>query len=218
MEVSIAVAVAMIFLGSLLFREEIWAWLKGSRVTYFIPNKTVLERSWCSTSLKLRNFYQRRVLRETAGINTSVVEISLGLFRRGAIYGGPASKSWRIVGVTKAGKVLLTDNIGVIPEMAVQVINWYGSLQAVFDRVQELEGQLHDANNRRLEWRAAVMAILQVIEADKQKYRSQAAKNIHDCLVELSAQAQFMREPQPTEKKILAWREVFEKTISGIAD
>ena len=80
--------------------------------------------------------------------------------------------------------------------------------KAILDRIAELEKNLKVANTRRVELRAMVRALLEVIQGDRQKYRSQAAQHIRVFLEEVEAQATMMNEPNPSIDQIEFWKKV----------
>ena len=81
------------------------------------------------------------------------------------------------------------------------------------NRIAELEKDLQIAQQGRRQYRAAIMAILQIMNADKQRYRSKAAANVHACLGEVLEQARFRRQPEPTEELVLEWFKMFKEFI-----
>jgi len=134
--------------------------------------------------------------------------------RRSAIYGS-GSMHWRIVrttqdipdvaGVPNVDWVELKDQQGLPVETALRLINTYPSLQAMLDRIAEIEKGLATSQLRRQESFAAMLALRQIIANDKQRYKSPAAKNIASYVEIVIRKARENGEPEPSESQILDW-------------
>ena len=182
---------------------QLWRWLKGSRENYHLSHGLIeidshrLDRndgeSWVVPTIE-------------------IVRRPSGLF--GGIFGTRwYPQTWRIQKVwsgvapkSPGDWVSLTDTQGLHVTDALRLVNTYPSLQAMLDRIAELEKNLKVANTRRVELRAMVRALLEVIQGDRQKYRSQAAQHIRVFLEEVEAQATMMNEPNPSIDQIEFWK------------
>ena len=87
--------------------------------------------------------------------------------------------------------VSLTSN--VLAKTAIQIFGSYPSLQAMLDRITELERELESANKRRQEWGAGIKAILQIVQLDRPRYRSKAAWHIRQCLESIEGRQFFLK-------------------------
>jgi len=192
-------------------------WFKGSRTSYFVsrdnssgcPKGTVIHTWWKLRTLKERLLYCNGKNEEG---DWSVIEISRGPFRRRSAIYGPAAKNWRIAAIYRimieVDCIELQGGLNLPVNKAVQLINTYSSLQVMLDRIAELERELSVANMRRTELRAALKALLEVVDADRQKYRSRAAQHIRQFLEEVDVQATMMNEPNPSKDQIESWKKV----------
>ena len=182
-------------------------WLQGSRTSYYINSTGMVAH----THWRLRTVNQWKIY-GGVDIDASVIEISSGFWRRRSAIYGPAAKNWKIAGIYRimmeVDCVELEGLSGVPVETALKIINAYPSLQAMLDRIAELEKNLKVANTRRVELRAMVRALLEVIQGDRQKYRSRAAQHIRVFLEEVEAQATMMNEPNPSIDQIEFWKKV----------
>lgn len=151
---------------------EFWRWLKGSRKRYYLSPEGVL---------------RFRPVTYFLGSITDLneIEIAKGPFRfrlRRAIC-GLASKSWQLVQANLndggGGVIELRDKQGVVLEDALRLINTYPSLQAMLDRIAELDKKLVQERNRCHENTAVLEALNMKILKDKQRFRSPAVKEIH---------------------------------------
>ncbi|MDP3697551.1 MAG: hypothetical protein Q8R55_06080 [Candidatus Taylorbacteria bacterium] len=135
-----------------------------------------------------------------------VIEISHGFLRRRSAIYGPYRLHWRMV--EDKPMICLADRKGLSVEAALRLINTYPSLQAMLDRINELEQELKTANSVRQDWNAATYVLLRIIQADRQFYRSKSSEHIRECL-EIVREWQKHRESEPSSDKIMVWRKVF---------
>lgn len=200
--------VGLLLLGGLLVLPALFlptakrlrSWLNGSRITYYQQYRGY-GLNIDSTSSKLRTKAQRKWAGSIC--DGSVIEINRGLFRRqSAIYNHDVThdgiwvpfgiphhwsiaKDWPIENVDQ---VSLTDTRGLPIETALRMINTYPSLQAMLDRITELESDLGEARERLCFWHSGAQALLEIIRKDKQRYRSPVAQKIRHCLEGLTAE------------------------------
>ncbi len=185
--------------------ERISRWLKGSRINYHWKNGAVETSthepdnrswpyvwSWCYPTIE----FVRKPFRR--------LSVSL----HGSRWYPP---EWRIG--RPAGRKHVSDTVSltsnVLAKTAIQIFGSYPSLQAMLDRITELERELESANKRRQEWGAGIKAILQIVQLDRPRYRSKAAWHIRQCLESIEGSAVFLKEPEPTEEMISRWRSIF---------
>lgn len=120
--------------------SRFWAWLKGSRTSYFLNLARSLE------------FGSGSARPDMYGISSSVIEVNRGLFRRNKIH-ELGHTYWQITAVSpkESGNPLvdLQDSKGLRMDEALQVVSHYPSLQAMLDRIAELERTLENANKKR---------------------------------------------------------------------
>ncbi len=142
-------------------------WLKGSRITYFFPAG---KREISRTSFPCRRDEDRQY------IHGSVIEFNYGFFRWQSAIHGPAAKNWKIAGTYQAMNgwdcVELQDRLSIPVETALRIVNTYPSLQAMLDRIAELE-------KASVEPLAVLSALDIKMLDDKQRFRSPAGKEIH---------------------------------------
>ena len=200
-----------IFFGALLVIPDFRRWLKGSRTTYYFQRQTNLKglkSKVYQTSAKLRtdNDLQDFCHHNGYDVVGLRLELNQGVFRqRSAIYGGGL---WAILRYYHGGffnRVFLKDEEGLIEEDTLQFINTYPSLQAVLNRIEELEKQLVRAEDRRQEWFAALEALRRIIESDRQRYRSSAAGTIRSYIGSVQRAAKSEGEPEPHKEKVNSW-------------
>jgi len=194
---------------------QLYRWLKGSRRTYYIGQDGLVT---CFHK-KLRTPVDRVGIDMNPN-NQGVIEINHGQFRHSsAIYGGchigpwKISKYWRWESWDGDDCLSLTDGHGLRADIALQMINAYPSLQAMLDRIAEQDMDLQISLLSRREYRSAIVAILKIIDDDKQKYRSRAAGNIRACLEDLIGMARFQGEPEITDTLVLKWLNEFKEVI-----
>lgn len=213
------IAVAMIFFawlnGDL---KKIWRWLKGSRVSYYLVNEEI-------KSVPRRIGAEERI-DHLRGI--PVMEIGRKRFKaRGTILDF-GENHFQILKVHKVNTgigdwVYLKDQVGLPLEESLHMINLYPSLQAMLDRIAELESRptqlelqaakdnLFLANKQRQDWHAGTIAILRLIDGDKQRYRSQAAKSIRENLEYLRQCQWSYDESRPSDEIISMWLDKLSK-------
>ncbi len=229
------IAVVVIFLswinGDL---EKPWCWLKGLRKTYFLSGKSEGEYIK-ETPAKFRSSVQRY---DSWGyLQKSVIEINRGLFRRRSAIYGNAARFWKITGGTEfslPGMVVLENKAGLMVERALKLINTYQSLGDMLDRIAELEKdlgssqfqceefckrlietqrELETANDRRWEWLAIVEALLEIIESDRQRYKSEPAQHIRECISRAYSSMRSVREPKADPNTVHKWSSAFNEII-----
>lgn len=197
-------------------------WLKGSRKTYYLGTRDISPlRSTDFTPEELARIADPGVLAEP------VIEISRGLFRRrSAVYGKAQwqiQKDWHEFGLDPVGadRVSLTDTRGLLVETALQLINTYSSLQAMLDRIAELESRptrlelqnaednLFLANERQQELAAAIIALREQILSDRQRYRGVVPQELrHDLQLILN---EVNISVSATDSRLKTWSERFYK-------
>ncbi len=157
---------------------KVFRWLKGSRKSYYLSNKFEIETD--------KELLGSLTTRSEFGIGGSIIEISRGPFRRRSAIYGPAAKNWKIDGdwfnsfvdLQHGYCVSLIDNHGLPIEQALRLINTYPSLQAMLDRIANLEAELLHARSKVAERAAVLQALDQKLTADKQRFRGSPAKEI----------------------------------------
>jgi len=188
---------------------RIWCWLKGSEIIYWLGDgggRLKLSRN--------RGFF-------LANLNANAIRIIRGPFRRRSVIHGIASSYWQIAGEWErelcGQRISLKSSYGLPVETALKLINTYPSLQAMIDRIAELESRptqlemqtvkdnLFLANERRQEWSDGVAAILSLTDKDRQRYRSKAAENIRKRLEYLNNWQVAHSEIKPTEQGVRTW-------------
>lgn len=166
---------------------QFYHWLKGSRKSYYFgANQRVVDSS--------ENF--RESIRP-------VIEINRGLFRRRSAIYGSGPRHWQVadvsVGRDGTNWIELQERRGLVVGRALELINTYPSLQAMLDRIAELEKAGAEQKMRitkiekerdeqrfvRRSLEFGVSALLKKIEADRQRFRSEPSKRIKQCLGEL---------------------------------
>jgi len=201
---------------------EFFRWLKGSRMSHYLTTTPGYEKVYTThPGYKLRTEGQRRSFYKIK--LGSIIEISHGFLRRRSAIYGEAAKNWRVTSDRAWPNTLrwvyLKDKRGMRIEDALPLINIYPSLQAMLDRIAELEKELRSTeaslenrNNRVLElekdlahaedkrkqWWATIKAVLCIINEDKPRYRSTPAKHIREYLESVDEVAQDLGEPQPS--------------------
>lgn len=101
--------------------------------------------------------------------------------------------------------LFLQDRGGQSIETVLKAVNSGLSFPALNDRIAELEKQLSKAEDRRLEWRAAIRAVLRLVDMDRQRYRSQSSERIRLWLEVIEKEAQDRGEPPPHKGKEDSW-------------
>ncbi len=138
---------------------EFFRWLKGSRMSFFLlPSSGNLE--FCKLNMR-------------GAISHSVIELCRGPFRRRSTLYGLNSENWKVaVGHWDVNSIELQDRKGLPTKTALKLVNKYSSLQAMLDRIAELEKVGTEP-----------LAILRALDIkmldDKQRFRSPAVKEIH---------------------------------------
>src|SRR3989344_3066172 len=186
---------------------DFWRWLKGSR--RIVPLLFDRDGKLASSNTKigllaLQNSYP-------------IIEISRGPFRcRSTLY-GKNSKNWKIardwfdpiLDAFHGDWVSLMDDRGLPIEQALQLINTYPSLQAMLDRIANLEKELGHARFKVTERAASLQALNQKLTAEKQRFRGSPAK-------EIQANIQFVLretgEQHVYRDMVVGWLEKLEKT------
>lgn len=238
------------------FFSTIWYWLDGSRTTHYLRNPNSPKQSEVKTTEQKLRIAAERIVGFNPGIR---IEINQGSFRRRSrIYGQSYPPNWEITEVYWGGdSIELTGRIKLSIEKALRMVNAYSSLQAMLDRIAELEHQVTnleglvrlkdgqiagwveiadsrneqifklkadlDAANaltdpklrralkvselRRQSLWASVKALLVVVNADRSRYRSPAAANIHKCLDAIDRWAAREIRLAPTPHMIRQWRD-----------
>ena len=173
-----------------------WRWLKGSRMSFYLRLSD--------------NGLEYQSLNMRGSIQYPIIELSRGLFRRRSALYGRNSENWKVaVGHWEVNSIKLQDKKGVSVKTALELADKYPSLQAMLDRIAELEKELQIANKRRAESRAAFQALRDIINADRQKYRSSAAQHIREFIEQVDVQATMMNEPNPSEEQVEVWKRTF---------
>ena len=119
-------------------------WLRGSRTTFYLLSTNY---HW-TTKDRLRKYVDRGKYPTVIG---QVIEISQGLFRRRSGIYGPNPCDWKVYASSPRmiyDLVFLRDTKGLSAETALRVVNQYPSLQAMLDRIAELELQLEASEER----------------------------------------------------------------------
>lgn len=210
----------IIFLGILIaalinhFGRELFRWLKGSRKLYYLYDDELK-----ISELSARGFDDPRMSNPQ-----SVVEINRSPFRRRSAIYGEAANNWRVIGDRAWPNTLrwvyLKDLRGLRIEDALQLINTYPSLQAMLDRIAELElrptrlelqnaeDNLFLANERKVQAVAALQALNIKILDGKQRFRSQTSKEIRD---NITFALREMVEIDTYHQAVDLWLEKFSK-------
>lgn len=183
-------------------------WLKGSRKTHYLRNPDNPNQSEVLTTEQKLRIGAERIVGFNPGIH---IEISRGPFRKSSqIYGRGQfwmiTQDWRD---SNTDWVRMEDTRGVRVGTALRMVNQYPSLEALIDRIAELERDLDDACNEQEEWFAPIVALHQVILEDKQRYRSPAARRIRAYLEEVISLSDLRLIPRPSDKKVSAWKGTF---------
>lgn len=203
-------------------------WLIGSRRTYFQQGPTTVSLAWKAVGNSTEKnlcVSAERVLGFNPG---AVIEVNQGILRRrSAIH---HSKWWRLNQVvygwmdnTDRIGITLCDEQGVSVEAALRLINSYPSLQAMLDRIvqleielettnarnRELERSLEAANERRTEWMSATCALRLLIRENKRLYRAPSAMHLLKCLEAILDWAMFSQEPFADAPKMATWKARF---------
>ncbi len=198
---------------------KFFIWLKGSQVIYF------LDISGCVRSC---SSYSLSYVLSSIKSGDSVIAIRHGFWRRRSAIYGLAVGNWQLARARVLNEdtgVLLEfrDKYGVKLEDGLRLINSHNSLQAMFDRIAEqdknlvnanariaeLEKELKHANERRQEWYSGVKAILEIVNRERQTYRSTAAGRIRNRLEAMTRSTYLYEEPLPPEDKIQRWLRIF---------
>jgi len=179
-------------------------WLKGSRMSFYLrPSNGGLGYQSCNMR---------------GAILHSVIELSRGPFRRRSAIYGKNSKNWKVVvghWDKNCIEIQEREGISVTVEEALRLVTQYSSLHDILDRIAELERECNTGSIRRSELRAIVRALLEIINADRQKYRSQAVQHIREFLEQVELQATVMCEPNPTEEQVEIWKQLSARIIEG---
>mgnify|MGYP001580633141 CR=1 FL=1 len=208
------ILILVIVLGSILGRLLIWyiegkenrhtlwemrlfRWLNGSRKNYHLSHGLIeidshrLDRndgeSWVVPTIE-------------------IVRRPSGLF--GGIFGTRwYPQTWRIQKVwsgvapkSPGDWVSLTDTQGLHVTDALRLVNTYPSLQAMLDRIAEIENQLSQANEHRQELNIGIQAVLNFINSDRQKFRSPTNQRVRELLEEVRR-----GEPEVDKDKVFSW-------------
>jgi hypothetical protein len=154
----------------------------------------------------------------------TIVEVVRRPFRRiQAIVHGDAERNWGIEVREKASGELLVsvrDCKGQTLTQALQVMQ-QSSLQAMWVRITDLQSQVSNLSKtldqmketcsehraKEADLKAAVGAILDLIDEDKQRYRSQAAQVIRECLETVYEKA--WSDTEPSDVAVAVWRDRF---------
>ena len=176
---------------------QLWRWLKGSRENYHLSHGLIeidshrLDRndgeSWVVPTIE-------------------IVRRPSGLF--GGIFGTRwYPQTWRIQKVwsgvapkSPGDWVSLTDTQGLHVTDALRLVNTYPSLQAMLDRIAEIENQLSQANEHRQELNIGIQAVLNFINSDRQKFRSPTNQRVRELLEEVRR-----GEPEVDKDKVFSW-------------
>lgn len=200
--------------------EKFFRWLKGTRKTYFIDYNNMTHE----TTDKLRGFHDFIHLGSITGTTVgSGIEIGRGFLRRRSAIYGLAEKNWQLIKASVndgcCGVVELRDKQGVILEDALHLINTYPSLQAMLDRIAELEHQLNESEYINQGTREGISAILSLINEDRQKYRSKAAENIRVWLERLATAYKLKNHAEPKPTQVEAWKRTFKyESVGNVSD
>lgn len=204
---------ALLFVGALcgfFFWPRIvqfYHWLKGSRKLYTIRHDSLYECMWGDLPW--------------AG---NIIEFISHPFFPKAILHGKASKDWRVGKVSLgldapylrfgAGRINLVDRNNLSIEQALRIANNYSSLQAMLDRIAELERQLKESERQRKKRWAGIRAILELINLDRSKYRSQSSERIRRWLEIVNRKEEFSNESEPgSEMPVLDWLSKLAKEV-----
>ncbi|MBI4120210.1 MAG: hypothetical protein HY454_01970, partial [Parcubacteria group bacterium] len=196
------VIVALFFIGALLGFffwhrvKQFCRWLKGSRKNYYLADGSVRE-------LELGASYRGAVF-------TPIIEIRKILWwYQGEVHG--TFGRWQITKVGRHGfgyDVWLgwerREDLG----SALRLMNAYSrplALHEMLNRIAKLEKELEVANNRRQEFRAAIKALINRMELDRQHYRSKAAADVRICLEDIDRWATDIGERQPERSITGTW-------------
>ncbi len=193
--------IMMLALGPGVLIPRYGRWLKGARRGFYLKEGQITETDQPYKFL------------------TSVIEIRRFLWWRWGTIHGPARYSWRISKIR--GSLAFGNNIWLNWQRredlgsALRLINSYShplALHDALDRVAELENELKNANNRRLEFRAAIKALINRMESDRQRYRSKPAADIRECLMDVDRWADQIGERQPERVIMETWPSRWPKT------
>lgn len=197
--------------------DAIVSWFKGSRILYALRHNSLYRCEWGDMNWA-----------------SNIVEVIQKPFCRCRILIHGTAKNWRITQnlVTKHGIYVCLEqcNLGLPLEEAFQVINTYPSFWAMLDKIKKQEIQIAElesrptqlelqaakdnlflANKQRQDWHAGTIAILRLIDGDKQRYRSQAAKNIRENLEYLRQCQWDYNESRPSDEIISMWLDKLSK-------
>jgi len=195
---SIFLMVIILLLAIRVLGVELWHWLKGTRVSYFL---TYGKLRCDGRAFRTRNARAGYVIDDG-----TLIEISRGLFRRrSAIYGFDTG-NWEIVrdaylngAVPPGDYVWLGDRESLSVETALRLINTYPSLQAMLDRIDELEKDLSETRESFLNLHADIEAIIKLVKTDKQGYRAPAAQRMQYCLEQVCLRS---KAPRPNQAMV----------------
>ena len=109
---------------------RVFRWLKGSRVSFYLrASDGGLEYQSCNMR---------------GAISVPVIELSRGPFRRQSALYGRNSENWKIaVGHWNVNSIELQDRKGIPVKTALKLVNDFPSLQAMLDRIANLEEELN---------------------------------------------------------------------------
>lgn len=197
-------------------RVAIQRWFKGSTETYyFVPGNCGWSIPADSPVQKSTLFDADKLIRLHC-VKGAAIEINRGpLRRKSQVHASIINRvAWLIARDWKVGNtdwVRLEDTRGVPVEVALRMINQYTSLQAILDRINELEQQLMASERQRHDKLAGIKAILRLIEADRNRYRSKTSERIRKWLEDLDRSVDS-GESQPSSNRIRDWETKFSLT------
>lgn len=209
-------AIAAIFLrilreiGLTPWRQP-WRWLKGSRTVYWLDEQgRLLQTSPDKTLLAGESFLR-------------IIERPFCKTR--AIIFGKNSARWTIRQVRDNPMVvgdyelLLEDRGRQSIQTVLRVVNTAPSFPVLLDRIAELEKELASVKiqydlvrDNACSWSSGVFAALEVMEADRQRYRSKAAEHVRKCLDKIKNDWYPMGKSGRSlswKDKVGAWRKCF---------
>ena len=179
-------------------------WLKGSRRTYYLFGEKTESTIY---PLEIFRIPDSRIRRNT-------IEIGSGLLNIQSVICGPASDFWRIAGSwhrERTGDWVRLEQVlqGLPIETALRLINTYPSLQAMLDRIAELEKESLDDKAKIQELSAAICALFEQILSDKQRYRGAVALELRHDLETIINEAKVSASNKWTFFE--TWKSRFEK-------
>ncbi len=165
---------------------KLWRWLKGSRVSYYFESgyHGSLGLFAQNQTAKIREAGQRALLL----VSGFAIEISRGPWRRPSAIYGEGPRFWTIVQDWQSNGVdwvRLEDMRGLRVKTALQMINRYPSLEALVDRIAELERELANTNyqlkeseGQRQRLRADLEVILRVLAEGRKQHSSRFSEGL----------------------------------------